>query len=345
MLKTGDKVRFLNDVGGGVVTGFVNKTTVNVEDKDGFEIPYPINQLVNLSEAERLEKGKVEDSVASTEKKEEKVVTGQEQGTKLVGKDAPDFYFCFVPDDAKNPLAGEIHLWLVNDSNFTILYQYSHFQEENYNHIKFGSVQPNSKVKLESIGQNDLTDLPDFVFQLLYFSENEKELHPLVVKKFKVSPVKFYKEKSFKPNMFFSKNAMVLQISSNILSAEIDKLTEEDLRKVVKEKSQEKSEASQIKKLTPEVVEVDLHINMMMDNAYGLSKLDMLQLQKDRVESEMRSAIQSGVKKIIFIHGIGQGVLKQEIAKLLKSKFPKYQFHDASFKEYGYGATMVILRK
>jgi dsDNA-specific endonuclease/ATPase MutS2 len=42
---------------------------------------------------------------------------------------------------------------------------------------------------------------------------------------------------------------------------------------------------------------------------------------------------------------VGQGVLKQEIAKLLKSKFPKYIFQDASFKEYGYGATMVILRR
>ncbi len=75
--------------------------------------------------------------------------------------------------------------------------------------MKFGSVQPNSKVEMESIDQNDLTDLPDFVFQLLYFSENEKELHPAVVKKFKVSPVKFYKEKSFQPNVFFNKNAMV----------------------------------------------------------------------------------------------------------------------------------------
>lgn len=59
----------------------------------------------------------------------------------------------------------------------------------------------------------------------------------------------------------------------------------------------------------------------------------------------MRAAIQSGVKRIVFIHGVGQGVLKQEVTKLLKTKFSKYYFQDASFKEYGYGATMVILRR
>jgi dsDNA-specific endonuclease/ATPase MutS2 len=65
----------------------------------------------------------------------------------------------------------------------------------------------------------------------------------------------------------------------------------------------------------------------------------------DRVDSEMKSAIRSRVKKIVFIHGVGQGVLKQEVASLLNKKYKKYYFQDASFKEYGYGATMVTLRK
>ncbi len=345
MIKIGDKVRFLNDVGGGVVTGFVNKTMVNVEDQDGFEVPYPINQLVNLSEAERAEKGEIAKPVEKPDENELQVTAVQKQGMKLAGKDSPDFYFCLVPDDPKNPLGSETKLWLVNDSNFSVLYNYFHFRDEKYERIKYGSVPSNSKEILASIDQNDLTDLPDFVFQIIYSSETDKDLHPVVTKKIKVSPVKFYKEKSFQPNVFFSKNAMVLQITPNIFATEVDKLTEEDLIKVVEQKSEQKAEEKKIKKQTPEVVEVDLHINMMMDNAYGLSKLDMLQLQKDRVESEMRSAIQNGARKIIFIHGVGQGVLKQEIAKLLKSKFPRYQFHDASFQEYGYGATMVMLRK
>ncbi len=345
MIRTGDKVRFLNDVGGGVVTGFVNKTTVRVEGMDGFEIPYPISQLVNISEAERLEKGENPQQEIETKGKEPQSVPQKNEGMKLAGKDSPDFYFCFVPDDSKNPLAGETHLWLVNDSNYTVLYRYSHFLDEKYNLIKYGSVQPNSKVELESFDQNDLTDLPDFVFQLLYFFEDEKELHPSVNKKFKISPVKFYKEKSFQPNVFFKKNAMVLQITPNIINTELDKLTTNDLQKVIEIKETEPEQKVTVKKKPVETVEVDLHIQELLDNTTGLSNKEMLDIQLDKVESEMKAAIQSHVKKIVFIHGLGQGVLKQEVAKLLKSKFPKYYFQDASFKEYGYGATMVILRK
>ena len=38
-IKIGDKVRFLNSTGGGVVRGFQGKDQVIVEDEDGFEVP------------------------------------------------------------------------------------------------------------------------------------------------------------------------------------------------------------------------------------------------------------------------------------------------------------------
>ena len=344
MIKIGDRVKFLNDVGGGVVTGFVNKTTVNVEGEDGFEIPHPISQLVNLSEAERNENDTPRAEVKPAQQ-ETQPIHCETKWTKLAGKDSPDFYFCLVPDDAKNPLAAETRLYLVNDSNYSALYHYSHFNNEKYSPVKFGVVKPNSKADLESIDQSDITDLPDFAFQLLYFAQEGETLYPSVTKKFKVSPVKFYKEKSFQPNTFFNKNAMVLQITPNIQSVEIDKLTDEDLQKVIKAKEVTVEQKVQPKTLPVDIIEVDLHIQQLLDSVAGLSKKDMLDIQLEKVESEMRAAIQANVKRIVFIHGLGQGVLKQGVAKLLQSKFPKYYFQDASFKEYGYGATMVILKK
>ncbi len=345
MIKVGDRVKFLNDVGGGVVTGFIGKNMVNVENEDGFEIPYPVSQLINI-DAPELNKG----TVKKTEKQPTQEIVKQQpeiiQGGEIInGKNSPDFYFGLVPENSKNPVDGDIGLYLVNDSNFTVLFRYSHFTDGKNISVKHGTVASNSRVILESLGRNELNDLPEFGFQLFYFLKEENGWNEAITKKFKVNPVKFYKESSFTFNRFFQKNAMVFQITKNPLKAEIDKLTDEDFKKVVQHKSLEKEKVEKEKKQTPEIVEVDLHINELMDNAYGLSKLEMLQFQKERVESEMRSGIQSGVKKIIFIHGVGQGVLKEEIAKLLKSKFPKYQFHDASFREYGYGATMVTLKK
>ena len=345
MVKIGDRVRFLDDVGGGIVTGFVNKSTVNVESQDGFEIPYPITQLVNISEAERIEKGITPEPVAPSTQPEQKPEPVKNKGMKLAGKESPNFYFSFVPDDSRNPLAGQTSLHLINDSNFTVLYHFSHVQDEQYEIVKYGTVQPNSKVELENIDQSDLVDSPDFAFQLLYFLEKQKEMYPAISKKFKVSPVKFYKEKSFQPNVFFQKNAMLLQITPSILTAELDKLTDDDLKKIVKAKELETTVQATAKKKPDETVEVDLHIQELLDDTKGLSNREMLEIQLEKVESEMKTAINSHTKRIVFIHGLGQGVLKQEVTKLLKSKFSKYYFQDASFKEYGYGATMVILRK
>ena len=46
MIKIGDKVRFLSEVGGGKVTGFQGKDIVLVEDADGFDIPMHIREVV-----------------------------------------------------------------------------------------------------------------------------------------------------------------------------------------------------------------------------------------------------------------------------------------------------------
>jgi len=63
----------------------------------------------------------------------------------------------------------------------------------------------------------------------------------------------------------------------------------------------------------------------------------------DCFRDEMKKAIAERVKKIVFIHGKGDGVLKTEIRQELKTNYKKYQFQDASFQQYGFGATMVYI--
>jgi len=344
MLKVGDKVKFLNQVGGGVVKSFINKNMVNVENEDGFEIPYPISQLVNVNAPEL----NVTEETKRVETAQEKVVSPvfeEPQGEIINGKNSPDFYFCFVPSNPKNPVENEIELFLLNDSNFTLLFNFSYFQEGKNISIKKGTVPPNSRQKLESLTQSDLVELPEYRFQIIYFREEENDWHEPVSKKFKINPVKFYKESTFRENIFFQKNAMVLKIEPNPLQEEVEKLKQEDLIQQLKGKEMPEVKQKPVRKKNPEELVIDLHINELLDDTKGLSNREILEIQQEKVESETKLAIRNHVKRIVFIHGVGQGVLKQEIAKLLKTKFPKFYFQDASFKEYGYGATMVILRR
>lgn len=345
MIKTGDKVKFLNDSGGGVVTGFINKNMATVENQDGFEIPYPVSQLINVNDP-ALNKG--EEAPEPMPEPEEAAPAEKEEaarGVTIEGKNTPNFYFCFVPSDNAHPLAGEIELFLLNDSNYTLLFHYAHFSHDTYTTQLHGAVAPNAKKKLGSLFQRDLSELPEFCFQLICFLEEDGEWPSPLMKKFRVNPVKFYKETSFRPNPFFERNALMFQIAENIMDTAVSKLTDDDFRKVVRAKERKVPEKKPPKQQHESLVEVDLHIHELLDNPSGLSNREILEIQLEKVEREMQAALRSQAERIVFIHGVGQGVLKQEVARLLKMKFPKLPYQDASFREYGYGATMVMLRR
>ncbi len=62
-----------------------------------------------------------------------------------------------------------------------------------------------------------------------------------------------------------------------------------------------------------------------------------------RFHSALEEAISKKYRKLVIIHGVGQGTLKMQIRKELQEKYPEFLFQDASFREYGFGATMVHL--
>lgn len=103
-----------------------------------------------------------------------------------------------------------------------------------------------------------------------------------------------------------------------------------------------KPKKSLFKKHKQEVVmEVDLHINQLVKSVKGLDNFDMLNLQLDTAKRKVEFAIQKRISKVVFIHGVGEGVLKSELQSLL-NKYP-VKYYDASYKKYGLGATEVYV--
>ncbi len=99
---------------------------------------------------------------------------------------------------------------------------------------------------------------------------------------------------------------------------------------------------SSFKKEKNEVIlEVDLHINQLIKSTRGMDNFDMLTLQLNTAKSKIEFAISKRISKIIFIHGVGEGVLKSELHYLF-GRYP-VRFYDASFKKYGLGATEVYV--
>ena len=86
--------------------------------------------------------------------------------------------------------------------------------------------------------------------------------------------------------------------------------------------------------------EVDLHIHHLTESSRGMSNFDMLNLQLDTARGQLEFAIRKRIPKIVFIHGVGEGVLKQELETLF-GRYNNVKFYDADYKTYGLGATEV----
>ncbi|MDA3880125.1 MAG: DUF2027 domain-containing protein [Prolixibacteraceae bacterium] len=352
MLDIGDKVKFLNNIGGGRIVSFQSKNIAVVEGDDGFEIPVMITELVKVEEEVTYNNtprsfGNSSDKNTEKQAKEEERVEEDYEPVLIPGNDQPRFYMAFYPTDQNNPVGGEIEIYFINDSNFSVLYHYVHFDGEKYQTIDADILEPNTKNYIDGLGSSDLNSLPKFYFRIIPFEKESKSLAVPISKEISVNSVKFYKEKSFTENDFFDGKAMIFDLVTNPLAEEIDKMTEKDFKKVINEKDKQNRPEEQTPKPVkqPDIVEVDLHIDELIDSTAGLSNREILDIQLDKFYREMDEAIKNRVKRIVFIHGVGNGVLKQEIGKKLKSKYARFNFQDASFKEYGYGATMVIFRR
>ena len=91
-------------------------------------------------------------------------------------------------------------------------------------------------------------------------------------------------------------------------------------------------------------VEVDLHIEELVDDHRGWTNAEIIEYQLDKFESVLSAAFQTRKRKMIVIHGRGDGVLRYEIRKKLQD-YPGVEVHDANFKTYGQGATEILLHK
>lgn len=133
------------------------------------------------------------------------------------------------------------------------------------------------------------------------------------------------------------------------LVKKIGKMDVEEMHVPLKDENQETKAASyQIVKdksaAKNDFWELDLHIEQLTDSHKGLSNYEILQIQLRKFKQFLDKAKANHLSKIVVIHGVGEGVLKSEIRLFLQGSPNQYEFFDASYLEYGKGATEVRIR-
>ena len=122
-------------------------------------------------------------------------------------------------------------------------------------------------------------------------------------------------------------------------------VSNQDVARILSEKTERKRKTSiklKPKERSTAKMEVDLHIHQLTKSSKGMSNYDMLQLQLDAAKYKLEFAIKNRIQKVVFIHGVGAGVLKLELEYLF-GRYDRIKFYDANYQRYGLGATEVYI--
>lgn len=344
-MKIGDRVRFLNAVGGGVVTQIQGKGVVLVEGEDGFEIPVLARECVVVSSANNRE---------SVSKADTSSHNDTQQGTKLAEGNSLIISFALVPTSKYNSC--DWSLYLVNDSKYHLLYSCAiKVDDAKYQLKRAGTLGAYAKEFLFVIERHQIDKWKHMLFQgVAYCEGGDFEPKKPICADFSVPVSKLHQQTELSSSSYFDEPALLLPVhedrereeqpTPDQLQALVQSAMLSSGSAVKKNKQPHRQPSSEVKRPAGYPIEIDLHIEKLIDDLSGLEPIDILNYQLNKVDEVMREYYKKRGKKIVFIHGKGNGTLRKELLKRMKKSYPQAQTQDASFLEYGFGATLVTIK-
>lgn len=347
MAQVGDIVRYLNSTGGGKIV----KIDGNLAyvDEDGFETPVLLKECVVVTPAQpkpKTESKYVAPPVvipAPAKAQKEDPVEETPAGERL------NIVLAYEPEEIKHLNTTEYDAYLVNDSNYYLYFTYLVKSDLHDWVTRFaGIVEPGIQVHLEHLTRDMVNTIDRVAIQYIAFKQGKEfKLKAPVAVEYAVDNTKFFKLHCFHDNVYFDSPVIAFDIVKNdvpqrSMAFDSGRLEESMLRKKAADRQDRRPVEKKAKR--PGVIEVDLHIDELLDSTAGLSNTDMLEVQLKEFNRVMQKHLRDKGAKIVFIHGKGEGVLRNALLKELKYKYKNCDVQDASFREYGFGATQVTIR-
>jgi len=387
MIKIGDKVRFLNAVGGGKVVGFQDKNIVLVEEEDGFETPVLANEIVVVEAgddmAKAMSKEEKKKSAGTTtqslhaamnqgldDEDEAEIKTSASARPSASSEDEAPYFtddldsadgekinisLAFMPVTEDKLQNTDFDLYLINDDNYFVSFFIStkddssfENEEERWVLREQGTIEPHTRLLLNRITNGHAGDWERINVQAIAFKDKRSFVQkPAFNASLHLSPTRLYKQNAFTANDYFDRNALVLAVVKDDRQAAPTAISAETIEEAIVTKPAEKTPALKTriekKEKKDDILEIDLHIDKLLDDTTGMQPKDILDYQVSKFRQTMEAHKKEKGKRIVFIHGKGEGVLRKELWKRLTLEYPSCDKQDASFLRYGFGATMVTI--
>jgi hypothetical protein len=336
----GDKVKFLNEKGGGIVTRIIDPATVEVAIEEGFDVPVKISNLIKV-EGNSASENLFDVTFNVNPTIEKPVNTIRDVGfskTKAADKQQAGIYLVIRPHNQKLLISGLYDIILVNHTDYDLLYNLFHRTTKGFKGADYGSIGPKASVTIDSLDKELLHPWLDSVIQLLFHKEDNTFLINPAEQSFRIKHNRLDKEDNYLEMPFVQGRCYMMRVYTMPIPGV------EDEQKAVEIRPQYDTSLIEKHRKDEESAEVDLHIHALVDSTVGLSPSEMMTIQLDYVKRCLESAIVAGFERVIFIHGVGAGVLKIELRKIFE-EYEFIEFFDASIAKYGIGATEVIIHK
>lgn len=361
--KIGDHVRFLNSVGGGVVKKIEGQ--IAYVDEDGFETPVLLRECVVVAQGDGFYKSSIKRSVPEPAPKAEPVKSKDATPAPAPSRPAqvlppveetPEgeditLVLGFEPADIKRLSDTSFDAVLVNDSNYGMYVSVATRPRESRQWtLRYaGYIEPQIQEFLFELTPADLPDIDRIALQAVPFKRTASyELREPIAFEQRLDATKFARLHCFGPNPYFDGQVLAVDVVKRGTVQTPVAVDPDQLRKAMVEKVRtDHKPATPTKpkaKHDNAPLEVDLHAGSLLDTLNGLSKADILNYQIDTFRRVMDENLGNIGRRIVFIHGKGEGVLRQALMKELNHRYKGHDVADASFREYGFGATQVTIK-
>jgi len=253
-------------------------------------------------------------------------------------------YLAYLPQDQKWLVTGGYDLFILNHTPWEVIFNlYLERDGGKYVGKDYDVIPARHRIHLASIKADKLESWTAGTLQFLFRKDKTDRILSPVSVDFRIKAYRFLKEGSYLEYAFMEGRSFLLSLMPlTAVGTSGKRAAGGKAEPPVVVKTEEEAELIHSFRTGPLEAEVDLHIGSLVEAANGLSKHEMLTIQAGHFLACLESGLRAGYRKIIFIHGIGAGRLREEITQRLR-EYDGLSWEDAPMRDYGQGAILVRL--
>ena len=327
-MNIGDRVRLMRGREEGIVTKILGNGLLEIEIEDGFTIPVKHSDVVVIHEMEQkvfnpTPASRIEPQITDRRSPVSEVLANR------------GIYMAFVPVNDR-----ELAQYLINNTDWEIPFMLSVGSDPHHKGLAAGTLKAKTTLKVQNILVKDFEEWGTFTFQAFLFRLAFMKLPEPIIKKLKFRVNTFFKNKSKAPLLNQDAHLFQLDAEDSVTPVNLNI----DPQKIVEQMFEKQTPIEVMTLPAKPSLSVDLHIETLTSDAWAMTNSEIMNLQLSTFERQFEAAIANGMDDIIFIHGVGNGILRDAIHKRLSGNKNVQYFEDAQKEKFGYGATKVKIK-